>query len=258
MPIIAWGLLLICFGEVWYFIRTDPPDYAAFKLLTETRDRQKRYRVWLLKSLVVLLGTSLLGLALLGRLPALKALPPEFDGLAHALRSMVAPQELPSRGFLFGFGGALIGGMLAGIAISKLPGRGKKATVIGDIEPLMPRNWAETLHTFLMSLNAGLSEELFFRLLLPLLLTLVLGNALLAFVLASVVFGAVHAYQGWVGVLATTVLGAAFGALYLWTGNIWIAAAGHALLDTVGLVIRPSIGRLTGRIFADRTPEPGA
>jgi membrane protease YdiL (CAAX protease family) len=54
------------------------------------------------------------------------------------------------------------------------------------------------------------------------------------------------------------VLGAAFGALYLWTGNIWIAAAGHALLDTVGLVIRPSIGRLTGRIFADRTPEPGA
>jgi uncharacterized protein len=242
-------LLLLCLGEMWYFVRNDAADYAAFKLLTQTAGRQRRYRIWTLKSFLIFSGTTLLGLSLLGRLQALALLPPEFSGLAGTLRSSLGGRHLPGTAFLTGFGSALLVGIIAGAIIGGLRGRKTNTVMLGDIEPLMPRNGAETLHTALLSLNAGLSEELFFRLLLPLLLTLLLGNAISACVLAILLFGIIHAYQGWVGVAATTVLGAALTALYVWTGNIWIAAGAHALLDIVGLVIKPSIARL----FAPRT-----
>jgi membrane protease YdiL (CAAX protease family) len=108
----------------------------------------------------------------------------------------------------------------------------------------MPCNWPETAHTAVLSLNAGLGEELYFRLLLPLLLTAVIGNALAAFLIATLLFGAVHAYQGVVGVVATTVLGAVFTCIYLITGTIWIPVALHAALDLLSLVVRPTIARL--------------
>ena len=88
MRIIAGVLLLLCFGEVLYFVRGDVADYAAFKLLTETADRQRRYRVWILKSLLLFSGISLVGLALLGRLHALAILPDEFSPLLRDCNRM--------------------------------------------------------------------------------------------------------------------------------------------------------------------------
>ena len=116
--------------------------------------------------------------------------------------------------------------------------------VIGDVQPLMPRNGAEIAHSVLFSVNAGFSEELFFRLLLPLLITIVVSNALVAFLAAAIIFGLVHVYQGWVGVVATTILGLLLSALYLGTGSIWIAILAHALLDVINLVVRPTLTRL--------------
>jgi len=246
MRTIASVLLLLCFGEMLYFVRHDVADYAAFKLLTETADRQRRYRVWILKSLVLFSGASLVGLALLGRLRTLATLPVEFRPLFERLQSN-DPQSQIHSGFLIGFGGALLGSLIAGILISRLIAKKRKPTLIGDIEALMPRNWAETFHTGLLSLNAGLSEELFFRLLLPLLLVILFGNAIAAFAVAALIFGFIHLYQGTIGVIATTVLGALFTLLYLWTGSIWIAVSAHAALDLIGLVIRPSITRALTR-----------
>jgi membrane protease YdiL (CAAX protease family) len=242
MRTIAGVLLLLCFGEMLYFVRRDVADYAAFKLLTETADRQRRYRVWILKSLVLFSGTSLVGLAMLSRLGTLATLPVEFRPLFERLQSN-DPQNQIHSGFLIGFGGVLLGSLIAGMLISGLIAKKRKPTVIGDIEALMPRNWAETFHTGLLSLNAGLSEELFFRLLLPLLIVILFGNAIAAFVVAALIFGFIHLYQGMIGVVATTVIGALFALLYLWTGNIWIAVSAHAALDLIGLVIRPSITR---------------
>jgi len=244
MRIIAGVLLLLCFGEVLYFVRGDVADYAAFKLLTETADRQRRYRVWILKSLLLFSGISLVGLALLGRLHALAILPDEFSPLFERLQSNGTLSNQIHSGFLVGFGGAVLGALIAGALASRFMVKKRKPVAIGDIEALMPRNWAETLHTGLLSLNAGLSEELFFRLLLPLLLTILLGNAIAAFAVAALIFGAIHLYQGTIGVVATAVLGALFTLLYLWTGSIWIAVGAHATLDLIGLVVRPSIARI--------------
>ena len=100
-------------------------------------------------------------------------------------------------------------------SVGRAPRGPPKILTLGDIEPLMPRNGAETLWTGLLSINAGVGEELFFRLALPLLIVLVTGNVVAAFAVAAIMFGLVHVYQGWVGVLATTFLGFVFTGVYL-------------------------------------------
>jgi membrane protease YdiL (CAAX protease family) len=111
----------------------------------------------------------------------------------------------------------------------------------------MPRNGAETGWAALLSINAGLSEECFFRLLLPLLLIGVLHNPLLAFISATILFGLVHIYQGVLGVVMTTLVGAVLAGLYLWTGSLLITIVVHAGLDLFGLVVRPTFMRLLHR-----------
>jgi membrane protease YdiL (CAAX protease family) len=245
MRAVAAGLLLLCLGALWYFVRDDIAEYAAFKRLTETMDRQRRYRVWVLKSFLLFSGATIVGLLILGRLHALATLPAEFRPFSESIRSLLGDgQLLRSGGFLAGFGAALLTGLIAGAVAVKLRFGRFKPCVAADIEPLMPRNGPEIAHAALLAVNAGLSEELFFRLLIPLLLTLLLGNAAAGFVIATTVFGAIHVYQGLVGVATTTILGGLLAGLYLWTGNLWIAVAMHALLDVLGLVVRPSIARL--------------
>lgn len=239
----AGVLLVICLAALWWFARQDRADYAAFKRLTATKDRQRRYRLWILKSLLLFSGGGLLCLWIVGRLGAIGTSPAEFHELSARANSVLPTSKLPGPGFLIGFGAAVLLGALGGaLMVTRL--KTVKPMTLGDIEPIMPRNWAETAHTAVLALNAGISEELFFRLLLPLLLTLVLRNVVAAFAIAAAVFGLVHIYQGIVGVLATAVLGAAFTVLYLWTGNLWIAMGGHALFDLLGLVVRPAFTRL--------------
>jgi membrane protease YdiL (CAAX protease family) len=230
-------LLALCLAALWWFVRDDIAEYAAFKLLTDTRDRQRRYSIWVLKSFSLFCGATFICLGILSRLQALTVFPAEFP---HGL---FPKPQLPDTGFLVGFGLAVIAGVVGGaIAMKRL---GPKATpAIGDIQSLLPRNGPETACAALLALNAGLSEELFFRLLLPLLLTGLLGNALLSFAIAAVIFGFVHIYQGPAGVAGTTILGLGLTALYVWTQNIWIAAGAHAVLDLFGLVVRPTIVRL--------------
>jgi membrane protease YdiL (CAAX protease family) len=88
-----------------------------------------------------------------------------------------------------------------------------------------------------------LSEELFFRLALPLLLVVLTGNAALAFVIATATFGLMHLYQGWAGVIATTLVGAVMSAIYLATGSIWIVIILHAAIDLNGLIVMPYLTR---------------
>ena len=76
---------------------------------------------------------------------------------------------------------------------------------------------------------------------------LVTGNVIAAFAVAAIVFGLVHVYQGWVGVLATTVLGGVFTGVYLLAGNLALPMALHAGFDLLGLVVRPTLTRLAER-----------
>ncbi len=239
-------LLLLSVAMLAWFVRNDAAEYAAFKRLTDTASRQRCYRTWVLKSFLVFFGTSIVSLLILRALPSLHTLPAEFIPLAARLGSVMPTTALLDKGFLIGFAiAAMITGILLGVLLAKKL-KTSHAT-LGDIEPLMPRNAAETGWAALLALNAGLSEEIFFRLLLPLLLTGLLHNPLLAFAIATVLFGLVHFYQGVAGVVMTTLLGAVMAALYLWTGDLWIAIAAHAGLDLFGLVVRPTFMRMLHR-----------
>ena len=239
-------LLVVSVAVLWWFVRNDASEYASFKRLTDTRERQRCYRMWVLKSFLTFFGTSMVSLLILRRLPSLITLPSEFIPVAARLGAEMPTTAMLDKSFLIGFAvAAMVTGSLLGVLMAK---RLKTShTTLGDIEPLMPRNGSETGWAALLSINAGVSEECFFRLLLPLLLTGLLHQPLLAFVLATILFGLMHIYQGVVGVVMTTLLGVVMAGLYLWTGDLWIAIVAHAGLDLFGLVVRPTFMRVLHR-----------
>ncbi len=105
--------------------------------------------------------------------------------------------------------------------------------------PLIPRTYGERWWGAAVSVNAGIVEEIFFRLALPLVLLTVIPSVWWALGLSALIFGLAHRYQGWVAVLATTVIGAFFGLFYLVTGHLWVAMVAHILWDMIFLVVRP-------------------
>jgi len=246
MPMLPAALLLACLAALAWYTWRDVAEYAAFKQLTETADRQRSYRRWTLKAFALFAGGSLVCLAAMGRLSAVLALPAEFAPLAAKARAAFPLGEIGPIVL-----GAVVGGMVGGAALAAVMaqrGAGKASPLqVGDIDALMPRNGAESLWAAVISLNAGVSEELFFRLTLPLLLALLTGNLVVAFAVAAAVFGFVHIYQGWTGVLATGFLGLALSALYLASGSLIAAMAAHAILDLFGLVVRPTLVRMLRR-----------
>ncbi|MCA1942604.1 MAG: CPBP family intramembrane metalloprotease [Yonghaparkia sp.] len=236
VPRVAAGLLAL--GLVVLLIvraaRKDQREYRRFRRYRSTARRQAMMRRWLLESLVLFGGASVVLLVLVQPvvaplLAAAQALPP-IAWLRDALAG--------------GLGTALLLGTLIGVAVLTVIGaRGARRdggiVIVGDIAALLPRNRPELGWGAALSVNAGVVEELLFRLALPALLVVVTGEPISAFLLAALLFGALHAYQGWVGVLATTVVGLLFTALYVVSGSIGLAMFVHALFDLRTLVVIP-------------------
>lgn len=230
-------LLLVLAGlalATWYDVRR----YRQFKQLTDGRLRRRAFYLWTAQGFVLFVGGSLAILALIGRLPDLTGMPSEFGALANLIASDGPDEDSGIGGLLLGL---VIGGVIVGIAIAKKRSAGKPV-MIGDVEPMLPRNRAELLAAVPLAINAGVGEELFFRLALPLLVTQATGSAPIGLVMGAVVFGLVHAYQGVAGVLATTAMAAVFTALYLASGSLWLPILVHAGMDLIALVVRPGVG----------------
>lgn len=138
-------------------------------------------------------------------------------------------------------GAGLFGG---GIVASLIERRGRRAW-LGDVDQVLPRTAAELPLAALVAINAGVCEELYFRLLLPLLLVLVGVPSVAAFALALGAFALAHRYQGWVGMVATAAIGLLMSVAYLVSGQLWVAIVLHAAIDLNALVLRPIVsGRL--------------
>ncbi len=230
-------LLLATLMSLVWFLKGDLLGYRRIKRLPETISRQKTYRLWIAKAVIAFVLPAVIGLALLRRLDALVTVPPEFD----ALRTLLPSYEGDSRVELLGMiGGSALGGLIIG-AVLATRGNWRILKTIGNVGSLLPRNRPEIAHAAAMSIAAGVSEELAFRLFLPLLVALVSGNAFVAFGVAVAAFGAMHLYQGRAGVIATTLVGALMAAVYLMTGELWLAMVLHALIDLNSLALRPAL-----------------
>lgn len=90
--------------------------------------------------------------------------------------------------------------------------------------------------TLILSVSAGVCEEIIFRGYLFPLLDGYIGTVG-AVIISSVVFGLWHIYLGWNEVLRTSIMGAIFCGVYLFTGNIIIPIILHIFIDVYSGVL---------------------
>ena len=110
---------------------------------------------------------------------------------------------------------------------------------VGDIRALLPRNRQELRLGALLSINAGVVEELLFRLGMPALIFGATGSAVAAIVVSVALFGALHVYQGVPGIVGSTIVGALFLLTYVVSGSILVPIVLHAVFDLRSLVLIP-------------------
>ena len=226
-------------------------DYARFKRMRSTVARQKVFRRWLIEAFLVLGGLSVA--TIVGSWEAI----PRVLADAQAWAPVAATREVLGGpwGFALTIGFTVV--VLAALVVPPLLARGstlEDIPAVGDVKAIIPRSRGELRYGAGLSVNAGITEELLFRLGLPALVFAVTQDALLAFGGAAVLFGALHVYQGPLGIVFSTVLGVVFTALYLVTGSILVPILLHALIDLRSMVLLPIVlGTVTP--LAERTPS---
>jgi len=109
-------------------------------------------------------------------------------------------------------------------------GRERLMSQLNAVRPLLPSSAGELRYFTVLSITAGVCEEVLFRGYLIWYLAVYLGLPA-AGVLSGVAFGLGHLYQGRRQAVKIIFLGLVFVLFYLGTGTLWIPMALHALLD---------------------------
>ena len=97
----------------------------------------------------------------------------------------------------------------------------------------------QLIDLFLLSLVAGLSEEIFFRGLLFSKVAIALSNVSVGIILSSLIFGAMH-FPGkkyWIYAVWATASGALFAYLFYLTNSLWLPVTAHATNNLIGMIL---------------------
>lgn len=116
------------------------------------------------------------------------------------------------------------------------PPRGQMAAIL----PMLPRSRAGRRGWAMLSLSAGVTEEITYRGLLLLALAIALPSSTprpVLVVVAAVLFGLAHWYQGWTGIVSTGLVGGVMAGLYLSTGSLLVPMVLHTLVDLRALLL---------------------
>ncbi len=188
---------------------------------------------------------AVLGLVVLQRLNGVSQLPGEFVPLALYLD--LPPGSIGMELVLVGLGG----GSLLGLGLTWWRARrGRAPWTAGDARSIMPTSDADLWPAAVLAVSAGVAEELFYRLWLPLVVAIASGSGLAGVIVGACAFAAMHRYQGWIGVAATLVGGGLLTALYMGSGALWLPIVVHALVDLNALVLRPALSARWRRRFS--------
>jgi len=122
-----------------------------------------------------------------------------------------------------------------GSMASQAADKAKWASKLGEL----PLAWVLPLALFV-----GLWEELVFRGFLLGRLRVAFhavegsprSRTVMAIAVSGILFGAGHGYQGMLGLVQTSAVGMALGALTVWRKSLWPAVIAHLTIDTIGLV----------------------
>lgn len=160
------------------------------------------------------------------------------DGLAAIGLTSLAPA--PFIGWTLGLTAAGIGIIVLFRHIALLLGADESPL----LRALLPRDPQERTVFALLAVTAGSAEEIAYRgYAIPVLIPAV--GSLGALLVTSVVFGVLHAYQGALGMVRTSLMGAALAGGFLLSGSLLPAIAAHILIDL-----------LAGIVLADRLLLP--
>jgi membrane protease YdiL (CAAX protease family) len=100
-----------------------------------------------------------------------------------------------------------------------------------DSAGLVPQKLPEVLAWILVSISAGVCEEIVFRGYLQQQLHALSGSMVAAILGQGLVFGLAHAYQGWKGMIVVTVIGVLLGLLAAWRRNLRANMIVHTWVD---------------------------
>jgi membrane protease YdiL (CAAX protease family) len=151
--------------------------------------------------------------------------------------------------------GALV--MLARLAVHSAEGRRRTSESVASVGAFVPRTVNEKRWFDAMSVTAGIEEELIYRAFLFVYLAAWLPGMPVAFLIlvAGLIFGLGHLYQGAAGVVKAGTMGILFGVVYWMTGSVWAPMLLHIVVDL-------SSGWITRQLAAegdlDNRPEPAA
>jgi membrane protease YdiL (CAAX protease family) len=98
---------------------------------------------------------------------------------------------------------------------------------------LVPATPAERAAWLGVSSVAGISEEIAFRGILPVLLARQTGSLAAAVAISAIAFALAHLLQGWGATVFVGIFGLIFHGLVWITGGLWIAIAVHILYDWI-------------------------
>lgn len=120
------------------------------------------------------------------------------------------------------------------------PGRTRRdVPTVGDVAALVPRTGQERRWFVALCVVVGVCEELVFRGFVTAWLGDLGAPGWAVVVTGSVMFGLAHVYQGWSGVVGTTLLGVFLVLLWGLSGQLWVVMVLHALLDLRLLLAAP-------------------
>jgi membrane protease YdiL (CAAX protease family) len=100
-----------------------------------------------------------------------------------------------------------------------------------SVDVLLPRTALEVVVWIATSVSAGFCEELVFRGYVQSQALALSQSATVAVAAQGLVFGMMHAYQGWRAVVSISVLGMMFGGLAAWRRTLRIGMVAHAWQD---------------------------
>jgi uncharacterized protein len=112
-------------------------------------------------------------------------------------------------------------------------------------DPLVPRTSGERRGFWLLSITAGICEEILFRGFLMWLIAAWTDLAL-AVIISSVLFGCVHIYLGKAHVPKTAIAGLLFALVVFASGSLWPAIVIHAAIDLNAGEIGFRVGQAAG------------
>jgi len=99
------------------------------------------------------------------------------------------------------------------------------------VRRLLPKNSTERKAWVLVSITAGVCEEILYRGWLLSLFGAALGSVWLGLLISSILFGFAHSYQGRTAIFGTGVVGAIFGIIFIVSGSLIPGQLLHTAMD---------------------------